>query len=66
MNAEISNIDITILAQKPKLAPFREAMEAKIAKLLDLPSVTSTSRPPPPIISASSEEAKASARWRWC
>src|SRR5260370_8064405 len=38
MNAEISNIDITIIAEKPKLAPFREAMEAKIAKMLDLPS----------------------------
>jgi 2-C-methyl-D-erythritol 2,4-cyclodiphosphate synthase len=38
MNAEISNVDITILAQKPKLAPFREAMEAKIAKMLDLPA----------------------------
>ena len=38
MNAEISNIDITIIAQKPKLAPFRDAMEAKIAKMLDLPS----------------------------
>jgi len=38
MNAEISNVDITILAEKPKLAPFREAIEAKIAKMLDVPS----------------------------
>jgi 2-C-methyl-D-erythritol 2,4-cyclodiphosphate synthase len=38
MSAEISNVDITILAEKPKLAPFREAMEGKIAKLLDIPS----------------------------
>jgi len=38
MNAEISNVDITIIAEKPKLAPFREAMEGTIAKLLDIPS----------------------------
>jgi 2-C-methyl-D-erythritol 2,4-cyclodiphosphate synthase len=36
MDAEIANVDVTIVAQKPKLAPFREAMEAKIAELLDL------------------------------
>ena len=38
MSAEISNVDITILAEKPKLAPFREAMQAKIATMLDLPA----------------------------
>lgn len=38
MEAEIANIDITIIAEKPKLATFREAMEGKIASLLDLPS----------------------------
>jgi 2-C-methyl-D-erythritol 2,4-cyclodiphosphate synthase len=37
MSAEISNVDITIIAQKPKIAPHRDAMEAVIAKLLDLP-----------------------------
>ncbi len=37
MNAEISNIDITIIAQKPRIAPHREAIAAHIAKLLDLP-----------------------------
>ena len=37
MEAEISNVDITIIAQKPKIAPHRAAMEAVIAKLLDLP-----------------------------
>lgn len=37
MNAEISNLDITIVAQKPRLAPFREAIGAKIADLLNLP-----------------------------
>src|ERR1700682_5961864 len=34
MDAEISNIDITIIAQKPRLAPFREAIGAKVASLL--------------------------------
>ncbi|MGZ5493056.1 MAG: 2-C-methyl-D-erythritol 2,4-cyclodiphosphate synthase [Thermoanaerobaculia bacterium] len=37
MDAEISNIDITIIAEKPKLAPHREAIGAFIANLLDLP-----------------------------
>lgn len=37
MDCEIANIDVTVIAQKPKLAPFREAMAATIAKLLDLP-----------------------------
>ena len=38
MEAEIANIDITIIAQKPKLAAHRDAMQAKIAKLLDIPN----------------------------
>jgi 2-C-methyl-D-erythritol 2,4-cyclodiphosphate synthase len=38
MEADIANIDVTIVAEKPKLAPFREAMEGKIAKLLDIPA----------------------------
>jgi 2-C-methyl-D-erythritol 2,4-cyclodiphosphate synthase len=37
MRAEIANLDITIIAQKPRLAPHREAIAAKIAALLDLP-----------------------------
>jgi 2-C-methyl-D-erythritol 4-phosphate cytidylyltransferase / 2-C-methyl-D-erythritol 2,4-cyclodiphosphate synthase len=37
MDAEISNIDITIIAEKTKIAPHREAIGAFIAKLLDLP-----------------------------
>lgn len=36
MNANISNIDITIIAQQPKLAPHREAMAISVAKLLGL------------------------------
>ena len=37
MNAEISNVDVTIIAEKPRLAPHREAIGAKVAQLLDLP-----------------------------
>jgi 2-C-methyl-D-erythritol 2,4-cyclodiphosphate synthase len=38
MDAEITNVDITIIAQKPKLAAHRDAMQAKIAKLLEIPN----------------------------
>jgi 2-C-methyl-D-erythritol 2,4-cyclodiphosphate synthase len=38
MDAEITNVDITIIAQQPKLAPYRDAMQEKIAKLLNLPA----------------------------
>jgi 2-C-methyl-D-erythritol 2,4-cyclodiphosphate synthase len=37
MDADIANIDVTIIAQKPKLAPHVAAMRARIAELLDLP-----------------------------
>lgn len=37
MNAEITNLDVTIIAQQPKLAPHRDAIVASIAQLLDLP-----------------------------
>jgi 2-C-methyl-D-erythritol 2,4-cyclodiphosphate synthase len=37
MESEITNVDVTIIAQKPKIAPFREAMRDNIAKMLDLP-----------------------------
>lgn len=36
-NAEIANIDVTIIAQQPKLSPHRDAMVASIAKMLSLP-----------------------------
>ena len=38
MDADIANVDVTIIAEKPKLAPFREAMEEAIARLLGLPA----------------------------
>lgn len=34
---EIENIDITIIAEKPRIAPHREAIAASIAKMLNLP-----------------------------
>jgi len=37
MESDITNVDVTVIAQKPKLAPFRDAMRDKIARLLDLP-----------------------------
>jgi 2-C-methyl-D-erythritol 2,4-cyclodiphosphate synthase len=37
MRGEITNIDVTIIAQKPKLAPHRDAMVRSIAHLLNLP-----------------------------
>src|SRR5258706_12610646 len=38
MDGEIANVDITIIAEKPKLAPHRDAIQAKIAHLLGLPN----------------------------
>lgn len=35
-NAGLTNVDITVIAQKPRLAPHRQAMRASIARLLDL------------------------------
>ena len=37
MDAAIANVDVTIIAQQPKLSPHRDAMVASIARLLELP-----------------------------
>ena len=37
MDARIANVDVTVIAEKPKLAPHRDAMVTSIAKLLELP-----------------------------
>ena len=34
---QIGNLDITIIAQMPKLAPFREAMQKRLAEICQLP-----------------------------
>lgn len=36
--SKLSNVDITIIAQQPKLSPHREAIVASVATLLELPS----------------------------
>lgn len=36
-SGEIVHIDITILGEKPKIAPYRETMQARIADILNLP-----------------------------
>jgi len=36
-DADIANVDVTIIAQQPKLSPHRDAMVASIAQILDLP-----------------------------
>jgi 2-C-methyl-D-erythritol 2,4-cyclodiphosphate synthase len=38
MDAAIGNVDVTIIAQQPKLAPFRDAMVESIASLLLIPA----------------------------
>jgi 2-C-methyl-D-erythritol 2,4-cyclodiphosphate synthase len=38
MEADIANIDVTIIAEKPKIAGHRQAMEEKIAAVLDMPA----------------------------
>ena len=37
MDLEIANVDVTIIAEKPKLSPHRDAMTASIARLLAVP-----------------------------
>ncbi len=34
----LANADCTVLAERPKLAPHRDAMQARIAELLDVPA----------------------------
>ncbi|HEV7920778.1 MAG TPA: 2-C-methyl-D-erythritol 2,4-cyclodiphosphate synthase [Thermoanaerobaculia bacterium] len=38
LKGEIANIDVTVIAQKPKLAPHRDSMRDSIAQLLGLPA----------------------------
>ena len=36
-NARVLNVDVTIVAKRPPLAPYREAMRSSIAELLGIP-----------------------------
>ncbi len=38
MDADIANVDVTIIAQEPKIAPHRDLIKAKISALLDIPA----------------------------
>ena len=33
---EVGNVDCTVIAQAPKLAPYKQAMRARIAQILDI------------------------------
>ena len=35
-NYKISNVDVTVIAQKPKISPYIEEMRANVADVLDL------------------------------
>lgn len=35
-NADLTNVDITVIAQKPRLSPHRQVIRASVARLLDL------------------------------
>ena len=35
-NLQVVNVDLTVLAQAPKIAPYREAMRRQIAQLLEV------------------------------
>ena len=35
---EIRNLDLTLIAEEPKIGPYRAAMQARIAALLDIPA----------------------------
>ena len=37
-SATVVNVDATLLAQRPKLAPYRQAMRENIARALDIPA----------------------------
>ena len=38
MGADIANIDVTIIAERPRLSPYRGEMQGNIAKMLDMPA----------------------------
>jgi 2-C-methyl-D-erythritol 2,4-cyclodiphosphate synthase len=34
----VGNVDVTVIAQKPKLAPYKKAMQARLAEVMGLPA----------------------------
>ena len=66
LKLKVVNIDATIVAEAPRMAPHVKRMIGNIAADLGIDARRrSTSRPPPPSASASSAAAKASPPWRW-
>jgi len=41
----IVNLDCTVLAEEPKLVPYRDAMRARIAEILDIPTTCIAIKP---------------------
>ena len=41
------NVDVTVVAERPRIAPYRAAMRERMAEILGLPVGRSASRPPP-------------------
>jgi 2-C-methyl-D-erythritol 4-phosphate cytidylyltransferase/2-C-methyl-D-erythritol 2,4-cyclodiphosphate synthase len=37
---EIANVDVTLICERPKIAPYRDEMRARVAAILDLPIAT--------------------------
>ena len=35
---EIANVDLTIILERPKISPFKDAMRMRVAELLGIPS----------------------------
>ncbi len=62
----IANVDSSVVAQAPKLAPHIEGMRANIAADLACRRTRSTSKPRPMRSSVISAEARASKRKPWC
>ncbi len=59
----IAHVDVTLICERPKIAPHREAMRQRIAEILGIsPSTASASRRRPPKVSVSPAGARASRR----
>jgi 2-C-methyl-D-erythritol 4-phosphate cytidylyltransferase/2-C-methyl-D-erythritol 2,4-cyclodiphosphate synthase len=40
LNGEIQNVDVTIICERPKVGPYRDAMRQKLAEILEIPIST--------------------------
>ena len=37
LNGKIQNVDVTIICERPKVGPYRDAMRQKLAEILEIP-----------------------------